>query len=158
MEREELMRQVADGTRKMTIAYYNYMYTDKEYVKGQKLYLREMHVLISVGVNGRRTMSEVAAELDVTQGAISQIASRLLKKDLIRREKDQRDKRFTYLKLTPEGQRVFEEYMEYDRVRRIEVDSYFTDMTIAELQAVLKYEAIARDICLGLLAKGTIRE
>lgn len=142
----------------MTLAYYNYMYTDKEYVQGQKLYLREMHVLVSVGVKGKRTMSELAEDLDVTQGAVSQIATRLLKKDLIQREKDERDRRYTYLKLTPEGQRVFEEYMEYDRVRRIEVDSYFADMTEAELRAVLKYEAIIRDICLGLLAKGTIRE
>ena len=38
-----LTRQVILATRNATLAYHNYMYTDREYVKMHKLYLREMH-------------------------------------------------------------------------------------------------------------------
>ncbi len=64
-----LTRQVILATRNATLAYHNYMYTDREYVKGHKLYLREMHFLLFVGISKELTMSEIAEKMNITQGA-----------------------------------------------------------------------------------------
>ncbi|MFR4625955.1 MAG: MarR family transcriptional regulator [Dorea formicigenerans] len=63
------------------------MYTDREYVKGHKLYLREMHFLLFVGISKELTMSEIAEKMNITQGAATQIAGRLLKKKLIEKRR-----------------------------------------------------------------------
>ena len=61
-----LTRQVILATRNATLAYHNYMYTDREYVKGHKLYLREMHFLLFVGISKELTMSEIAEKMNIT--------------------------------------------------------------------------------------------
>ena len=80
MKNEELTKEVIIATRNATIAYHNYMYTDREYIKGQKLYLREMHFLLYNGPGKELTMSEIARKMNITQGAATQIAARLIKK------------------------------------------------------------------------------
>ena len=85
-----LTRQVILATRNATLAYHNYMYTDREYVKGHKLYLREMHFLLFVGISKELTMSEIAEKMNITQGAATQIAGRLLKKKLIQKREIQK--------------------------------------------------------------------
>ena len=48
----DLTKELITATRNATLAYHNYMYTDREYVKGQKLYLREMHFLLYIHLLG----------------------------------------------------------------------------------------------------------
>ena len=95
-----LTRQVILATRNATLAYHNYMYTDREYVKGHKLYLREMHFLLFVGISKELTMSEIAEKMNITQGAATQIAGRLLKKKLIEKKKNLEDKRYFIISLS----------------------------------------------------------
>ena len=65
----DLTKELITATRNATLAYHNYMYTDREYVKGQKLYLREMHFLLYIGPDNSLTMSEIARKMNITQGA-----------------------------------------------------------------------------------------
>ena len=64
-------------------AFVQYMDSDREYTAGDKLYMREAHFVIAIGPGEGRTMSEIAREMNVTQGAVSQIASRLEKKGYV---------------------------------------------------------------------------
>ena len=111
MKNYELLKTVMTETRNATLAYHNYMYTDREYVKGQKLYLREMHLLIFVGISGELTMSEIAEKMNITQGAATQIAGRLIKKKLIAKKKHPSDKRYSVIFLTDSGRHAYEDYM-----------------------------------------------
>lgn len=155
MKNYELLKNVMTATRNATLAYYNYMYTDREYVKGEKLYLREMHFLLFVGNHGELTMSEIAELMNITQGAATQIAGRLLKKDLIRKQKHSSDRRYSVISLTPAGEHAYREYLEYDRLRNEEIISYLNDFSEEDMQAILKYELLIRDICLGKAASDT---
>ena len=69
-------------------AFVQYMDSDREYTADDKLYMREAHFVIAIGPGEGRTMSEIAREMNVTQGAVSQIASRLEKKGYVCRRKN----------------------------------------------------------------------
>ena len=70
-------------------AFVQYMDSDREYTADDKLYMREAHFVIAIGPGEGRTMSEIAREMNVTQGAVSQIASRLEKKGYVCRRKNE---------------------------------------------------------------------
>ena len=52
-------------------AFVQYMDSDREYTADDKLYMREAHFVIAIGPGEGRTMSEIAREMNVTQGAVS---------------------------------------------------------------------------------------
>lgn len=147
MKRKELLERLGDETGSATLAYYAYMHSDREYMMGQKLYLREMHFLQIVGSNEDITMSRIAEKLEVTQGAATQIAARLLKKQLVEKIKDNGDKRYTAIRLTPQGEEVYQAYQKYNRARRDEINALLDDFNDVELAAVLRYQQRVRQIC-----------
>ena len=148
MKNEDLTKEVIVATRNATIAYHNYMYTDREYVKGHKLYLREIHFLLCIGPQKNLTMSEIASKMNVTQGAATQIAGRLIKKGLIRKDKHPEDKRYTVISLTVEGTKAYEEYLEYDNLRNKELSACLnSNFTEENILTILKYEKMIQDIC-----------
>ncbi len=148
MKNEDLTKEVIVATRNATIAYHNYMYTDREYVKGHKLYLREIHFLLCIGTQKNLTMSEIASKMNVTQGAATQIAGRLIKKGLIRKDKHPEDKRYTVISLTAEGTKAYEEYLEYDNLRNKELSACLnSNFTEENILTILKYEKMIQDIC-----------
>ena len=155
MKNYELLKTVMTETRNATLAYHNYMYTDNEYVKGQKLYLREMHLLIFVGISGELTMSEIAEKMNITQGAATQIAGRLIKKKLIAKKKHPSDKRYSVIFLTDSGRHAYEDYMKYDQLRNEEIMSCFEDFSETDMNIILKYELLIQDICSGKVAGKT---
>ncbi|MDE7276155.1 MAG: MarR family transcriptional regulator [Lachnospiraceae bacterium] len=148
MKNEDLTKEVIVATRNATIAYHNYMYTDREYIKGQKLYLREIHFLLCIGTDKNLTMSEIAHKMNVTQGAATQIAGRLIKKGLIRKDKHPEDKRYTVISLTADGVKAYEEYLEYDSLRNKELTACLNNnFTEENILTILKYEKMIQDIC-----------
>lgn len=148
MKNEDLTKEVIVATRNATIAYHNYMYTNREYVKGHKLYLREIHFLLCIGTQKNLTMSEIASKMNVTQGAATQIAGRLIKKGLIRKDKHPEDKRYTVISLTVEGVKAYEEYLEYDNLRNKELSACLnSNFTEENILTILKYEKMIQNIC-----------
>lgn len=157
MKREELLKQLRKETREASIAYYNYIYTDREYLEGTKLHLREIYFLMTVGEKGNISMGEIAAELNVSQGAATQIASRLLKKKLIMKLIEREDRRRVQIVLTAEGKRVFEEYVAYNQKRGEEIDACFEEFSEEDIQKIMRYEMLVKDICNGKIARKSIK-
>ena len=153
MNRDDMLKHIFEETRSATLAYYAYMHANREYVAGQKLFLREMHFLLFVGGSESISMTEVANHLEVSQGAATQIAGRLLKKGLIMKAKSLDDKRYTVIKLTERGAEVYEEYLVFDKARRDEVNAYMDDFTLPELETVLKYEKLIKKICAEFMCR-----
>ncbi|NBH83661.1 MarR family transcriptional regulator [bacterium C-53] len=148
MKNEELTKEVIIATRNATIAYHNYMYTDREYIKGQKLYLREMHFLLYIGPGNELTMSEIARKMNITQGAATQIAARLIKKGFVQKDKHPDDKRYSVISLTAEGVKAYEEYQEYDSRRNKEITAYMDEYFSEEdIKIILRYENLIQEIC-----------
>ena len=128
------------------------LYTDREYISGEKLYLREMHFLVFVGDNKELTMSEIAEKMNVTQGAATQISSRLLKKGLLCKQKSHSDKRYSVISLTPAGEKAYKEYLAYGELRSSEIAACITDFSEQDIQTILRYEHLIVDICNGKVA------
>ncbi|MCL2392721.1 MAG: MarR family transcriptional regulator [Oscillospiraceae bacterium] len=153
MTRDKLLRRILTETRSATLAYYAYMHTDREYVANLNLHLRELHFLIAVGESEGTSMTEIAKHLEVSQGAATQIASRLLKKDLIVKVKEVADKRRTVITLTAQGERAYREYLRVDESRRAEVVSRMQEFSMQELEAILKHATLVKEICTEFLSK-----
>ena len=100
MERWKRIQALMEAKRRGMEAHERYLNQARSYAPGEELYMREMHFVMAVGPSQSPTMSEIAKRLDVTHGAVSQIAARLEKKGLIRREKDPADRRQTVVMLT----------------------------------------------------------
>jgi DNA-binding MarR family transcriptional regulator len=60
-------------------------------------------VLRSLVDNGPAQISEVAALLEVTLSAVTGMIDRLVKTDLVTRERDDEDRRVVWVKVTPDG-------------------------------------------------------
>lgn len=133
----ELMHQKAATAR----AYVQYIDSDREYVAGDKLYMREAHFLIAIGPGEGKTMSEIAQELDVTQGAVSQTAARLEKKGYIQRQKCPSNRRLTIAKLTEKGEAFYAEHRKYDKQMFARLDGLcFSQYSDEELRMLIDYE------------------
>jgi len=133
----ELMHQKAATAR----AYVQYIDSDREYVAGDKLYMREAHFLIAIGPGEGKTMSEIAQRLDVTQGAVSQTAARLEKKGYIQREKCPTNRRLTIARLTEKGEAFYAEHRKYDRNMFVRMDDLcFSQYSEEALRMLIDYE------------------
>ncbi len=67
----------------------------------------ELHVINAIGLFGKRTMSEIAHDLHLTVGTLTTSINNLVKKGLVDRFKDERDRRLVYIGLTGQGRVLF---------------------------------------------------
>ncbi len=67
----------------------------------------ELHVINAIGISGEKTMSELAKNLHITVGTLTTSINNLVKKDLARRNKDEKDRRLVYIGLTRKGKVLY---------------------------------------------------
>ena len=100
MDRLALVHRILREHNLTSVATVNFFEKPHKYTEDDSLYMREVHFVVEVGSMGSPTMSEVANRLNVTQGAVTQMATRLEKKGYVMRQKDSQDKRVTTISLT----------------------------------------------------------
>lgn len=86
----------------------------REYL-GTRLYKAEIHLLEIIGQNQGINPNEIAQKMQVTKGAVSQIISKLISKQLIEKVIYAKDSRSHDLHLTEEGKKVFQYHQDYER-------------------------------------------
>jgi DNA-binding MarR family transcriptional regulator len=79
------------------------------------LSVSEFHAIESIGEDGQKTMSQVAALLKVTLGTFTIIAGRLVRKGYVLKERSDNDRRIVYVRLTEAGQRAFRRHEAFHR-------------------------------------------
>ncbi|MGM1046643.1 MAG: MarR family winged helix-turn-helix transcriptional regulator [Bacillota bacterium] len=82
----------------------------------------EIHTIEAIGYEGGVLMSELAARLAVTKGAVTQLIVRLEAKDLVTRSPHPHDSRAIIISLTDTGKEAFKAHEEvhiqfYDQLR-----------------------------------------
>lgn len=142
MERWQRIRTLLEAKRRGMEAHERYLNQMRSYAPGEELYMREMHFLMAVGPGQSPTMSEMAKRLEVTHGAVSQIAARLEKKGLIRREKDPSDRRQTVVVLTESGQALYERHLEYDKKQYQVIGRQLAEFSDEQLEFLTRYETL----------------
>ena len=99
------------------------------------LSITEIHTIEAIGLSGEKSMSEIAADLDITTGTLTTAIDKLIKKGYVIRNRSDVDRRIVYIALTKRGKLAYKihESFHYKMVR-----SVITDLTEDEVQALIK--------------------
>ena len=101
--------------RATTEAYGQYISALREYLPGSNLYMREVHFIAAASPTQAISIAQIAHKMEVTPGAVSQIAARLEKKGYITRCRAPGDRRQILVSLTEDGRRLYAWHEAYDR-------------------------------------------
>jgi len=140
VDRIQLVEELLSASRKSAIAQMGFWERPREYAPGDTLYMREAHFIVAVGLEGHPTMSEMARRLNVTQGAVTQTATRLENKGYVVRAKDPKDRRQTTVALTEKGKKLCAEHVRYDQSQYRQVSQWLGDFSDEDLALFIRYE------------------
>jgi len=94
----------------------------------------QFFVMKKIHEKGKMTVSEVANELNVSLSAITALTDRLYKNGLIKRDRDEKDRRLVWLTITPQGEKTLQDY----GVNRQEVfRKYLGDLSQEDLSSLI---------------------
>jgi DNA-binding MarR family transcriptional regulator len=88
------------------------------------LSITEIHTVEAVGLYGSKTMSEIAAELEITMGTLTTAVDKLIKKGYMERSRSNTDRRIVNVTLTKRGKLAYRihEKFHLDMVQAIILD------------------------------------
>ena len=140
--RLNLIRDILGEKQNSSRLFVQYMTASRKYGSLDILHMREAHFIMAVGLGEGKTMSELAEQMSVTHGAVSQTASRLERKGYILRQRDGPDRRQILVTLTEQGREFYRSHLEYDNNRFSAIDrEYLSHFTTDQLRLFLEYEA-----------------
>ncbi len=100
------------------------------------LSLAEVHTIEAIGMYSSKSMSEVAAKLDITVGTLTVAVKNLVAKGYVLRKRSETDRRHVLISLTNKGRLMY-------RVHQ----KFHLDMIKAAIVGLSEYEAeVARDV------------
>lgn len=67
----------------------------------------ELHTIEAIGNGTKKTMSEIAKTLHITVGTATTSINNLVKKEYVKRSKDENDRRLVYVELTSKGRMLY---------------------------------------------------
>lgn len=102
----------------------------------------QMELLEFLASRGPVKMSDLAAELGISLGAVTALADRMARAGMIERQRSTSDRRVILLVLTDHGQRVLEQIAQ---ARNTVMKKYFGKLTAGELSQM---EALCRKMLL----------
>jgi DNA-binding MarR family transcriptional regulator len=71
------------------------------------LSVTEIHTIEAIGMYAPRSMSEVAADLQITVGTLTTAINRLIKKEYVERKRIEEDRRVVQIQLTKKGKLAY---------------------------------------------------
>ena len=146
LNRLALVQKILRAHNVTSVATVNFFEKPHKYAAEDTLYMREVHFVVEIGSMGAPTMSEVANRMNVTQGAVTQMATRLEKKGYVIRQKDTQDKRVTTISLTEKGKILCEEHIAFDKKEHANVSEMLKEFSDEELEKLIRYEQIMWEI------------
>lgn len=146
LTRIDLVQRILREHNKTSVATVNFFEKPHKYAEDDSLYMREVHFVVEIGSMGSPTMSEVAGRLNVTQGAVTQMAIRLEKKGYVFRQKDSQDKRVTTISLTEKGKALCDAHIAFDKREYGVVSESLAEFSDMELEKLIRYEQIMWEI------------
>lgn len=91
------------------------------------LSMTEIHTIEAIGLEGERTMGEIAHDLRITVGTLTTAINKLIKKGYVERKRIEEDRRVVLVSLTGTGKQVYNiHYVFHDEMIKA-IISEFTD-------------------------------
>ena len=114
------------------------------------LSITEIHTVAAVGLYGSKTMSEIAAELEITMGTLTIAVDKLIRKGYLERNRSASDRRIVNVSLTQRGKLA---YRIHEKFHMDTVKAVMSDFTQEEeeilLTALRKLNIHLKDIYKG---------
>lgn len=102
------------------------MHTEKrEFGTGVPLYRSEIHTVQAIGYNPEINVTELAKQMNVTKGAISQTVSKLVRKELVKKRSADDNLREVKLSLTEKGWTGFHNHERFHMMMFDVVQNHF---------------------------------
>lgn len=146
MERLKLVGQLLKECTATAAVVSSFLKTPQKYVSDDRLYMREAHFVVAIGPEGHPTMSEMAERLNVTQGAVTQMATRLETKGYVVREKASADRRQTTVSLTEKGKSLCADHIAFDSVEHQRASDLLAEFSDEELERLIRFQHIIREM------------
>lgn len=85
------------------------------------LSISEIHTIEAIGMYEEKTMSEVAAKLEITTGTLTTAIDKLIKKGYVERNRSETDRRIVNIRLTKRGKLAYRIHEKFhnDMVKRV---------------------------------------
>jgi DNA-binding MarR family transcriptional regulator len=97
------------------------------------LYRAEVHTIDAIGRNNKINVTELAAYLGITKGAVSQMVDKLIKKDMVNKKMVSNNENEVSLELTEKGTLVYKGHEEYHKEFYAEISkrlNYLSDENV----------------------------
>ena len=102
---------------------------------GNKISMTEVHTIAAIGTAELKSMSELAAQLNITVGTLTVGINNLVKKGFVERYKTERDRRIVKVALTKEGKKI---YMLHEKFHNDVVFALVKGLNESEMEVVAK--------------------
>lgn len=99
----------------------------------------EVHTIQYIGQHPEANVTQIAADLFVTRGAVSKLTRRLITRDLITRHQKPGNQKEIYFQLTPSGQAIYAQHEQLDNAFRKRDQPVFDQADPQQLTAVLDF-------------------
>ena len=110
------LSQRADLVYSFVTVYNSYINELRDYGTGMLINMVEVHTLTMIADHPGITVSELSVMWSRTKGAVSQNVTRLEKKGLITRQRDEKNAKIVHLYVTEEGERLSTAHKMYDNM------------------------------------------
>lgn len=111
----------------------------RSYGTDYSLYPSEVHLIAAIFNHGDANASELSRVLDITNGAITQVADKLSCKGLIERYKVKGNKKEVYFRLTEQGEQVYWEHEEHHNKMNAKVMNYIGALSANETKLIITF-------------------
>ena len=105
--------------------------------------VNEVHTVDAIGVFSSKTMSEVAAKLEITMGTLTVSINHLVKKGYVCKQRSPKDRRVYMLSLTDKGKELYKVHQNFhfELVKNLVLDlsDYEAEMFIEALSNLNEY-------------------
>ncbi len=118
---------IADLYFKFIMKEYQSAITPRDYGTGDMYTLIETHTITFIDDNPGVSITDIAAYMNRTSSAASQIVSKLERKGLVHKTFTKSNSKTMLLFLTPEGKELSEAHKQYDKVHLMPVNEKFIE-------------------------------
>jgi DNA-binding MarR family transcriptional regulator len=132
--REEIIKRIFEHSEAMKRGMYTHM---QAYFRNLPITRSQLEVLAAIKHLQPVSSKEIAHQLYLTPGAVSQSVESLSQDGYVAREADATDRRVQYLKLIKKGEKLLQDI---EKQRRAMMEQAMKDLTTEELELWLKVQ------------------
>ena len=110
----------------------------KRFGTAHLLYQSEIHFIAAIGLSDGYSASELSEKLGITNGAVTQVADKLIKKKLIEKYKKADNKKTVYFKLTKEGIVAYNNHEKFHAGFNEKLTAYLNSLSKKEFDAIAR--------------------